>query len=168
VTWIALATTLRKNWYMEILLFILRLAVLGALYGFLGAVLWLIWREFHWLSMSTASRVVQPEAMGLRIIEGGETGLRAGQVLPLEQSTTLGRLPDNGIVLRDTSVSARHAILAYENGCWWIQDMNSTNGTYLNGDPVLRKLPLRSNDVLTLGQVRLHLEDDANSNGGTR
>jgi hypothetical protein len=152
---------------MEILLFILRLAVLGALYGFLVAVLWLIWREFQWLSMSTASGVVRPVAVGLRIIDGGETGLTAGEVLPLERSTTLGRWSGNGIVLPDTSVSARHTILTYENGCWWIQDMDSTNGTYLNGEPVRRKLPLRSNDVLTLGQVRLRLEDDANSHGGT-
>ena len=153
---------------MDILFFTLRLAVLGALYGFLAAVLWLVWREFQWLAMSSASGAVRPVAAGLRVMDCGETGLTAGDLLPLDRSTTLGRSLGSGIVLPDASVSTRHAALTNENDCWWIQDLGSTNGTHLNGVLVHRKLPLRSNDVLTLGQVQLRLEDDADSLGGTQ
>lgn len=148
---------------MEIGLFTIRLAILAALYGFLAAALWLIWREFSRMAAGSAS-----QSGRLLVLESGETGLVPGDLLRLESATTLGRSPGNSIVLSDSSISARHAVLTHEHGCWWVQDAGSTNGTQLNGDFVDRKLPLRSNDVLTLGQVQLRLEDDSHTHGGTQ
>jgi hypothetical protein len=150
---------------MEIGLLILRLAILAVLYGFLAAILWLVWREFSFMAMEQPAPGGRPFGR-LCVVEPGETGLVPGAVLPLEGATTLGRSPGSGIVLLDSSVSARHAVLTREHGCWWVQDVGSTNGTLLNDDPVERKLPLRSNDVLVLGQVRLRLEDDSHAHGG--
>jgi hypothetical protein len=150
---------------MEILFFILRLAVLAALYGFLAVVLWMVWREFKWAA-GLANESARPSSARMCVLERGETDLAVGDVLRLDRSTTLGRSPDSGIVLADPSVSARHATITCENGCWWIEDTGSTNGTLLNDEPVRRKLPLRAHDVLAFGQVRLQLEDDANALGG--
>lgn len=150
---------------MEVGLFIIRLAILAVLYGFLAAVLWLIWREFRWMAADPAAGGTRPTGR-LLVLDSGETGLAPGDVLRLDGSTTLGRSPGSSIILTDSSISARHAVLTYEHGCWWVQDAGSTNGTQLNGNLVERKLPLRSNDVLTLGQVQLRLEDDSHAHGG--
>ncbi len=144
---------------MEVGLFIIRLAVLAALYGFLIAVVWLIWREFRSISADSAADGERPPGC-LFVVDSGETRLVPGESLRIEGSCTLGRSTGNSIVLSDSSVSARHAILIYEHGCWWVQDAGSTNGTQLNGELVEHKLPLRRNDVLALGQVQLRLEDD--------
>jgi hypothetical protein len=144
---------------MEILFFILRLAVLAALYAFLAAVLWIVWREFKLVANRSSSTGARPRGR-LWVLDCGKTGLVSGEALPLEPPTTLGRSFGNTIVLLDPSVSSKHAVLTYENGCWWVQDAGSTNGTLLNGDAIERKLPLRHNDILTLGQVRLKLEDN--------
>jgi hypothetical protein len=150
---------------MEIGLFVIRLAVLAALYGFLATLLWLVWRELRWVAVGPTQELVRPA--GLLVIDCGETGLSPGDVLRLERVTThLGRAPGSSIVLSDPSVSVRHAVLTYEHGYWWVQDAGSTNGTLLNGVATKQKLPLRAGDVLTLGQVRLRLEDDLHAQGG--
>jgi pSer/pThr/pTyr-binding forkhead associated (FHA) protein len=60
--------------------------------------------------------------------------------------------------LLDGSVSAQHALLVYRHGCWWLEDLNSTNGTTLNGRPIDAASPLRESDVIGLGQISFKLE----------
>jgi pSer/pThr/pTyr-binding forkhead associated (FHA) protein/CheY-like chemotaxis protein len=68
----------------------------------------------------------------------------------------------------DNGVSRVHARLHYENDTFYIEDMNSVNGTYVNGDPLKPgvKVPLKSADEIRLGRLRLYayfLEDSDNS-----
>jgi soluble lytic murein transglycosylase-like protein len=53
---------------------------------------------------------------------------------------TLGRARDCDLVFGDAIVSSHHASLTWEDGKWWVQDLKSRNGTYLNGKPVTRTL----------------------------
>lgn len=78
--------------------------------------------------------------------------------LPLEKERyTLGRVPDNDIHLDDKAVSSKHAeILTILNDSF-IQDLNSTNGTYVNGK-VVKKHALANGDVITLGRHELRYE----------
>jgi hypothetical protein len=67
---------------------------------------------------------------------------------------TLGRQPQNDVVLLDPAVSRRHAQLRYRDGRWIIKDLDSRNGSFVNGVRVGRS-ELRPGDVLTVGDRRL-------------
>jgi len=66
---------------------------------------------------------------------------------------SLGRAIDNDIVLPDTYVSRKHAKISFENGVYVIEDLSSTNGTFLNGDNIQGKgkQPLKDEDELRVG-----------------
>lgn len=67
-------------------------------------------------------------------------------------STTLGRLPGQDLVLNDPMVSRRHAVVVYENGSYVVIDQKSTHGTFLNGNRIERA-ELNSGDELQLGSL---------------
>ncbi len=73
-------------------------------------------------------------------------------VLLDRQTTTIGRLPDQDVVLRDQSVSRQHATIVRDNNSYSIIDRNSSHGTFLNGIRVQRA-PLNPGDVLQLGSL---------------
>jgi len=81
-----------------------------------------------------------------------------GASLALDAITTLGRDVNNAIVVEDQFVSAEHAILTFRGRAWYVEDLGSTNGTFVNGVPVEEVTSLAYGDVLQLGQVRLRLE----------
>jgi len=80
---------------------------------------------------------------------------------------TLGRAPDCDLVFKDAIISSHHASLTWENGKWWVQDLRSRNGTYLNGKPVTRTLlpPTAKVQLAKNGPV-LHLEVELPIGGG--
>jgi transcriptional regulator with GAF, ATPase, and Fis domain len=79
------------------------------------------------------------------------TGPRSGARLPLDQGELLvGRDADAGIVLSDPAVSRHHARVSREDGTWAVVDLDSLNGTFVNGVPV-RHRELRSGDRIEIG-----------------
>jgi len=66
----------------------------------------------------------------------------------------LGRLQGCDVCVADANVSRRHAELLLIDGDWYLQDLESTNGTMLNGEPVTRAR-LRDGDVIEIGVTRL-------------
>src|SRR5579883_476441 len=68
----------------------------------------------------------------------------------------IGSAADCDIVLRDTAVSSKHASLRYKDQKFFITDLDSTNGTFVNDgtDPVARE-ELRDNDIVRIGDVTL-------------
>ncbi len=79
----------------------------------------------------------------------------AQQDVPLSPTTapiTLGRAPDNTIVIQDGTVSSRHARLFLQGNQWYVQDLGSTNGTFVNEQRVSQH-PVRIGDKLRLGAI---------------
>ncbi|MCD6290153.1 MAG: FHA domain-containing protein [Anaerolineae bacterium] len=72
---------------------------------------------------------------------------------------TIGRSARNDIVLDDPLVSRRHVELLRQEEEWWLHDLDSTNGTYLNGRRVTRPEPLRDGDEIRIGQAVLTFVD---------
>ncbi len=67
---------------------------------------------------------------------------------------TMGRVQDNKIQIEHASVSGHHAVLKLENLDYVIKDLESTNGTRINGERVMQQ-KLRRNDILRLGNIEL-------------
>jgi pSer/pThr/pTyr-binding forkhead associated (FHA) protein len=63
-----------------------------------------------------------------------------GHRLPPRAAISVGRAPTNDIVLEDASVSARHAELRWEQGCWTVHDLGSTNGTFVSDRGILHEV----------------------------
>lgn len=80
---------------------------------------------------------------------------------PLDKKTvTIGRRPDNTIHIDHLSVSGRHARVEFENGTYVIYDHESTNGTYVNGQPVSSKTVLRDGDTIHIARHILSFVDE--------
>ncbi len=77
------------------------------------------------------------------------------QALPIATTTvTIGRGLDNDIILEDTRVSRKHAQLRYRQRRFWLTDLGSTNGTFVNGERISERA-LRDGDVVSLGGLEL-------------
>ena len=72
--------------------------------------------------------------------------------------TTLGRDVNNSIVVDDPFACSDHAVLTFRGRAWYVEDLESTNGTYVNGVPVERVAPLGFGDELQVGEVRFRLD----------
>lgn len=71
-----------------------------------------------------------------------------------KERTTLGRRPYNDIVIDNLAVSGEHAVLSVVDGTVIIEDLRSTNGTYVNGQPILRQT-LNHGDLLDIGKYKI-------------
>ncbi len=78
----------------------------------------------------------------------------------IKDRTTLGRRPYNDIVLDNLTVSGEHAALVLSGGQVVLEDLNSTNGTFVNGKPI-KKQALRHGDTLEVGKCKISFESDA-------
>ncbi|WP_298815966.1 FhaA domain-containing protein [Chloroflexus sp.] len=77
------------------------------------------------------------------------------QALPIETTiVTIGRGLDNDIILEDTRVSRKHAQLRYRQRRFWLTDLGSTNGTFVNDERIAERA-LRDGDRVSLGGLEL-------------
>jgi dipeptidyl aminopeptidase/acylaminoacyl peptidase len=84
-----------------------------------------------------------------------ETGPFAGRIVALpSQMVSIGRAPDNDVVVGDPATSGHHGRIEERNGSFWISDLGSTNGTLVNGEPVIER-QLADGDVIAIGQNTL-------------
>lgn len=85
------------------------------------------------------------------------------EVVLSKDRTTLGRRPYNDVVIDNLAVSGEHAVLLRDPGAegesYTIQDLGSTNGTYLNGAPI-KSSPFREGDTVDIGKYSLRLLSD--------
>ena len=82
-------------------------------------------------------------------------GGRAGETfIPEGERTTIGRSPDCAIFLDDVTVSRRHSVLVERDGRWFVEDLGSLNGTFVNRRRV-ESAELSDGDELQIGKYRL-------------
>lgn len=85
-------------------------------------------------------------------------GALAGTTLTLgEAPVTLGRADDSTLVLTDDYASSRHARLLPGDGTWLVEDLGSTNGTYLGPHKVTRPTPVPLGQPIRIGKTVLEL-----------
>jgi len=142
---------------LDLLLLLLRVLLTAILYAFLAVLLVLLWRDLR--RAVEAGLPSRPEGR-LIVVEADDGGPEPGTAFPLQEVTSLGRTPANTIILADPFVSAHHALLAWREGWWWLEDQGSKNGTTLNGEMVTRPTVVSAGDLIGLGRVVLRLETE--------
>lgn len=98
----------------------------------------------------------------LVIIRGARLGSR---LVPGEEPLTIGRAVDADFQISERSISRYHCRVFFKDGCYWIEDLGSTNHTWLN-DEMVERAPLRDGDLIRISQTVLKFVDEGNIEAG--
>ncbi len=128
----------------------LRLLLAALLVTILALLLYYLWRD------TEAALVQKAGAPAAHLFE--MEGPAMGKVYPLADVNQIGRAADNPLRFEDSAISAYHARISYRGGQWWLEDLGSRNGTFLNGLRVDEPLVITYGDEIVLGAVRLRLQ----------
>ncbi|HEY0166580.1 MAG TPA: FHA domain-containing protein [Jatrophihabitans sp.] len=90
----------------------------------------------------------------LIVTEGSLAGTR---VALTGKPILIGRANDSTLVLTDDYASTRHARISENNGTWYLEDLGSTNGTYVGQNKVTGPLPLEAGVVIRIGKTAMEL-----------
>lgn len=89
---------------------------------------------------------------GLEIIKSGNArGIKEGSIIPIRSDLSIGRKDGNSIVMTDQHVSGNHAKIIVRNNGLYLEDLNSTNGTFLNGSKLKGRAKLSNKDEIKIG-----------------
>ena len=111
-------------------------------------------RRPDFLAMNPAGQVpVLVEDDDVVLVDSGAICNYLEEVYPDSDKPLLGRDPVCDFQIKNETVSARHARLSYHHKQWWIEDLNSTNGTFLNEEPLYTATVIVSGDEIRCGQV---------------
>jgi hypothetical protein len=136
-----------------LVLWAVRILFLLLIYLFLARVIRALLRD---LRAAAREPDVRPGRLVVLASPSGEPP--AGHSFALDVVTPLGRDVNNAIVVDDPFASAEHAVLTFRGRSWYLEDLGSTNGTYINGRPVAGVAPIGFGDELQIGEVRMRLE----------
>jgi hypothetical protein len=149
----------------ESLLTILKLCFLALLYLFFVRAIRVVWTAMS--PAAAAAPVAAPAPAGRRTRKAGGTALlrlkvlepapMKGQVFELGDEVTLGRADSCTVTIDDTFISQLHARVFYDNGQIFVEDLGSTNGTFLNRKKVASPTPVRKGDHVQVGKAVLEL-----------
>ena len=139
-----------------VILWAVRIAFLVLLYLFLIRSFRALQRALADERTAVAARQVGLAALVVTRSHGG--GPRVGERMPLRAVSSVGRDAGNDIVLNDEAASAKHAIVSFADGEWWLEDAGSTNGTVLNGSRIWDKERFHYGDEIAVGRIALRLE----------
>ncbi|MDP9389595.1 MAG: FHA domain-containing protein [Actinomycetota bacterium] len=145
----------------ESLLVVLKFCFLALLWLFFLRVLWAVWAEVTGSAPSTAapspapSRSPAPDKARLKVVEPAD---RRGAVYDVGEELTVGRANGCQVALTDDSYASQlHARVFRRDGRLWLEDLGSTNGTYVNAKPVTAPIALRRGDRVQVGRTVLEV-----------
>mgnify|MGYP006277171235 CR=1 FL=1 len=102
-----------------------------------------------------APKPVKTKGLSLVVTEGP----LAGTVVPLgTEQVTLGRAPDSTLVIDDDYASSRHARIYPSEGAWFVEDLGSTNGTWIDRSRITSPTVLPAGTPLRIGRTTLQLQ----------
>jgi pSer/pThr/pTyr-binding forkhead associated (FHA) protein len=140
-----------------VLLLIIRLLMVVALYLFIGWMIYTIWIDLN--RKDTNIEQVGVPAITLKYVD------QQGEKIEFftRPIVTLGREPTCDCIVSDKAVSARQARLSFHHNQWWIEDLESTNGTFLNQEKVSQPTVIISDDRITCGSTVMVIQIGAPS-----
>lgn len=95
------------------------------------------------------------------------SGPTPGVTFPLEgDQLTIGRDSTNGVAINDAEVSRKHARMMFQGGKYVLEDLGSTNGTFVNGQRLAGPVVLKPGDVISLGEQIVLMYDAIAADAG--
>ncbi|GAB4582037.1 MAG: FHA domain-containing protein [Anaerolineales bacterium] len=143
-----------------VVLLILRLLLSAALYAFLGWAIYTLWVSLR----QQAQAVSQQKIPSLTLTSTDDLAEEYYYIQPV---VNVGRGATNDLAINNDTVSSHHARLAYNLNQWWLQDLNSTNGTYINGQRLLTSTVLTTGDLIGFGEVNMTVTIGSDAQFGT-
>jgi pSer/pThr/pTyr-binding forkhead associated (FHA) protein len=156
----------------ELVLFLLRVGFLVLLWAFVIAAIVVVRNDMFGARAARAPRTATaPRTAPARPAKPAKAGRRsnarrlvvtegplAGTSIPLADTpVTIGRADDSTLVVNDDYVSSRHARLVPRGDSWVVEDMGSTNGTYLDRTKVSRPTPVPLGTSIRVGKTVMEL-----------
>lgn len=137
-------------------------------YGLFALLFLFVWRSMRWVVRGlnvdpsipasgtgrggkAATPKPQPTTLLVQPHEGRPRTMR------LDASMVIGRSPDCELRLDDTFISSQHARIFGKNGAWYVEDLGSTNGTFVNEQKLLAPAMVQPGDRIRVGQTNLEL-----------
>jgi hypothetical protein len=156
--------------FLDVILFVLRTAFMVLIYVFICIVLIYLIKDLHNTARSRKeTTAVITEGSGYRVAnpsipERSGPGLLRVESAPkeydlegaefaLDRELKLGRGSQNEVILPDRFASNNHARLYNRDGQYWLEDLGSKNGTYLNGKPIAETTVLANGDQIRIGEI---------------
>jgi pSer/pThr/pTyr-binding forkhead associated (FHA) protein len=135
---------------------VLQYGMLLFLFMFVLRVARLIQRDIKGKAAFGVRETTAAEAI-LTVLQAPDASL-VGRRFAFTAEIAIGRSPDNDIVLNDTFVSHHHAVITRFNNLFVIEDLASSNHTYVNDECLQQKTYLQANDRIRIGGVILRFE----------
>ncbi len=128
---------------------IFKLLIIVFIYGIIYYALKVMYKDINKNERKSSQQV---NTIGLEVVEpGNNINLKCGSLIPVVQKLSIGRDKRNMVQLEERYVSGRHAIIKLEGDGYYIEDLNSTNGTIINNNKITEKVWLNSGDLIKVG-----------------
>ena len=135
----------------------LRIAFIGLIYLFLYQIAQVSLRELVGIGRAVGTqesrRSSRPMQASIVVITPANASIDTDARIPISTYTTVGRSPDNALILDDNFTSSRHAEIVRDHNGWTVRDLASTNGTFVNDRPIHGPTRIESGDTIRFGNV---------------
>ncbi len=131
-----------------VFILVVRILIVICLYIFTGYAVLTVWKELRYANERRLAEIIP--AISINYLDSGEQTTTFSQ-----HEINVGRDPGNDLVISDDTVSSHHARLSHRHRHWWLEDLQSTNGTFLNNERIYNPTVVVSGDEVILGNVSL-------------
>lgn len=119
------------------------------IYLFMLSIIRLIYLDIKGMGLTTLNKNTY-----LKLVNQKDTlPFKVKEVYPVDKDMAIGRGNQNNIIIKDPHISKRHLKLVKDEGNYYLEDLDSSNGTFVNGDKIMDVVKLRNGDRIRLGQV---------------
>lgn len=119
------------------------------IYLFMLNIIRLIYLDIKGMNLSSLDKNTY-----LKLVNRKETlPFKVFEYYPLEDNTSIGRSNKSNVVIKDPYISKEHLRIVKDEGDYYLEDMESANGTFVNGNKILDVVKLKNGDRVRIGQV---------------
>jgi pSer/pThr/pTyr-binding forkhead associated (FHA) protein len=135
-----------------VFILILRILLAAALYAFLFWAVYTIYRDLRvQIELLQSRKTPQLTLTVTNTLEDLTSNFTVSEVV-------IGRSPACSYNIQNETVSSMHARLSYHHDQWWVEDLRSTNGTFVNDERISTPVVLMTEDDLRCGQVNIRIQ----------
>lgn len=131
---------------------VLRIILVIALYGFLIWAIYTLWRDLRTAGATVQARKAPGISLSItNTLDDQSCSFNLTEIM-------IGRSVAATYTIRNETVSSTHARLSYHQSQWWVEDLHSTNGTFLNDERIYLPTVVMDGDDLRCGQVNIQVK----------